>query len=260
MKRLLGIGGLVACGALAAGIPVVPGWAQGALVKVDNLILTADGGFTPHKLPRRAFAPIDFEGHANVRSVDGSIPAPLRQVTIDFDRDGRLSTRGLPTCDPALLQAATVEEARAICARAVVGTGHVEALIAREGQAPAPVRSALTLFNGPPQEGKPTVVLHARTTEPAEQILVVTIPIERRPGAFRYRATVVLPSIAAGRGALTHIDVDIGRRYRFGGRKRSYVSARCSDNVLSTHGYFVFGTEPEATIISGAVEKPCTAR
>jgi hypothetical protein len=254
VKRLLGIGALAACVALAGGA------AHAALVKVDNLILTADGGFTPRKLPRRAYAPISFEGHANVRSVDGSIPAPLRQVTIDFDRDGRLSARGLPTCDPTPLQAATVEEARAICARAIVGTGHVEALIAREGQAPAPVRSALTLFNGPPQEGRPTVILHARTTEPAVQILVITIPIERRPGAFRYRATVVLPSIAAGRGALTHIDVKIGRRYRFGGKKRSYVSARCSDSVLSTRGYFVFATEPADTLISGAVEKPCTAR
>lgn len=251
---------LVACGALVVGVPAAGGWASGFLVKVDNLILTGDGGFAPRKLPRRDFAPIDFVGHANVGSVDGSIPATLRQITVDFDRDGRLSTRGLPTCDPALLQAATVEEARAICARAIVGTGHVGALIAREGQAPTPVRSALTIFNGAPQEGKPTVILHARTTEPAVQVLVITIPIERRPGAFRYRATVILPSIAAGRGALTHIDVDIGRRYRFGGRKRSYVSARCSDNVLSTHGYFVFTTEPTDTIISGAVEKPCTAR
>jgi len=260
VKRLLGICALVGCGALVVGVPMVGGRAQGFLVKVDNLILTGDGGFAPRKLPRRTFAPIDFVGHANVRSVDGSIPAPLKQVTIDFDRDGRLNTRGLPTCDPALLQAATVEEARAVCARALVGTGHVEALIAREGQAPAPVRSALTLFNGAPQEGRPTVILHARTSEPAVQILVITIPIERRPGAFRYRATVILPSIAAGRGALTHIDVDIGRRYRFGGRKRSYVSARCSDSVLSTHGYFAFATETTDTVISGAVEKPCTAR
>lgn len=260
MKRLLGIGALVACGALVVAVPTVGGRAQGFLVKVDNLILSGDGGFAPRKLPRRAFAPIDFVGHANVDSVDGSIPAPLRQITVDFDRDGRLSTRGLPTCDPALLQAATVEEARAICARAVVGTGHVEALIAREGQAPTPVRSALTLFNGPSQEGRPTVILHARTTEPAEQVLAITIPIERHRGAFRYRATVILPSIAAGRGALTHIDVDIGRRYRFGGKRRSYVSARCSDGVLSTHGYFAFAAEPIDTIISGAVEKPCTAR
>lgn len=253
MKRAFATGALIACVALG-------GVAHGALIRTGNLVLVADGGFTPRTLPRHSYAPIDFKGHADVRSVDGSIPAALKQVVIDFDRDGRLTTLGLATCDPALLQEATPDAARAICARAVVGTGHVEALVAREGQAPARASSLLTLFNGPPSEGHPTVLLHARTTEPAVQNIVITIPIERRRGAFRYRATVDLPTILAGRGALTHIDVTIGRRYRFGGRKRSYVSARCSDGVLSTNGRFTFATESGDTIIDGSVEKPCTAR
>src|SRR4051794_25089107 len=254
VKRLVGIAGLIACVALA-------GAAHAALLKTGNLMLEADGGFTPRKLPRRAYAPIDFKGHANIMAVDGGIPAPPTQIVIDFDHDGRPSTRGVATCDSPLLRDATVDEGRAICARAVVGTGLVEALIAREGQPPMPVSSPLTLFNGPPQEGHPTVVLHARTTEPAVQTLVVTIPIERRAGAFRYRATIDLPTIAVGRGALTHIDVDIGRRYRFGGKKRSYVSARCRDGILSTHGRFTFsGETAEPIIVAGAVEKPCTVR
>lgn len=250
MRKLLLIG-MVAMGLLGAAV------ADGALVKVGNLVLTADGGFTPRTLPRRAFAPIEFEGHANVKSTDGSVPAALQQAVVEFDRDGRLNAAGLPACDPSLLVEVSPEEAREKCRGAIVGTGTVGALIARESQPPLYASSPLTLFNGPPQEGHPTVIFHARTTEPAVQSFVIAIPIERRRGRFRYRATVDVPPIAAGRGSLVHLDVKIGRRYRFGGAKRSYVSARCSDNVLSTRGRFTFAG---GTIIDGSVEKACIAR
>jgi hypothetical protein len=250
LKRILPIG-------IAVAFLLVAAVAGAALVRVGNLVLTADGGFAPRNLPRHAFAPIDFKGHANLKTTDGSIPPALQQAVVDFDRDGRLQTGGLPICQPAELQEATPEEARARCAGAIVGTGHVGALIAREGQPPLLASSLLTLFNGPPQGGNPTVIFHARTTEPATQNFVITVPIERRPGPFRYRVTLDVPPIAAGRGSLVHLDVDVGRHYRFRGAERSYVSARCSDNVLSTHGRFTFAN---GTIIDGSVEKPCTPR
>jgi hypothetical protein len=253
MKRLLGIGALVACALLA-------GAAGAERLQTGNLILSVDGGFAPRTLPRRAFAPIDFKGHFNVKAPDGGVPESLRQLVVDFDRDGRLSTRGLPTCDPELLRAATPEEARTICAPAIVGRGHLEAMLEREEQPPMKVGSLLTLFNGPRENGRPTVILQARISEPFTEVFDVTIPIEKRRGNYRYRATLNLPSIAAGRGAITHVDVDIGRRWRFAGKLRSYISARCSDGILSTHGRFTFTAEPYDTVVDGSIEKGCTGR
>ncbi|HEV7401056.1 MAG TPA: hypothetical protein VGN84_12430 [Solirubrobacterales bacterium] len=250
MKRLLGIGVVIACILFAGG-------ANAALVKVGNLVLTADGGFTPRTLPQQAFAPIDFTGHADLRSADGSVPPALQQVVLDFDRDGRLSTGGLPICQPSLLEEATPAEARGRCPNAIVGTGHVSAMIVREAGAPILASSQITLFNGPRQEGHPTVVLHARTTVPATQNFVLTIPIEKRPGQYRYRATVDVPPIAAGRGSLIHLDVKIGKRYRYRGSERSYTTARCGDGVFRTRGRFTFA---DSTIVEGSVEKPCTVR
>lgn len=248
MKRFLGIGVVIACVLLAGG-------ANAALVRVGNLVLTADGGFTPHKLPRKAFAPIDFSGHADLRAVDGSVPPALQQIVLEFDRDGKLSTGGLPVCQPTLLAETTPAEARGRCHGAIVGTGHVDALITREAGAPIEASSPVTLFNGPRQEGRPTVIFHARTTVPATQTFVLTIPIEERRGWYRYRATVDVPPIAAGRGSLTHLDVKIGKRYRFRGTERSYAAARCGDGIFRTHGRFVFA---DGTVIDGNVEKACT--
>jgi len=229
----------------------------GALVKVGDLVLTADGGFTPSKLPRQTFVPIDFDGHADLRAVDGSVPPALQQVVLNFDRDGRLSTAGLPICQPSLLEETTPAEARSRCPGAIVGTGHVDALITREGGPPLPASSPITLFNGPRQEGHPTVILHARTTVPATQTFVLTIPIEKRAGLYRYRATLDVPPIAAGRGSLIHLDVKVGKRYRYRDSERSYVAARCGDGIFRTRGRFSFA---DGTIIEGSVEKACTVR
>jgi hypothetical protein len=224
-----------------------------ALVEVNDIVLRADGGFQPQTLPKRRFAPIQFEGHVDISPRRGRPLPPLQQALVDFDRDGRLSVAGLPTCAPEAVAQQGSEEARRTCRGAIVGTGHIGAAIASLGgslQTTVP----LTIFNGPALATGPSVVLHARTLVPTPETYAILVPIERLRGGFRYRARIELPPLADGLGALTHIDVKIGRRYRASGRPRSYVSARCSDNVLQTHGHFTFA---DGTVISGLVEKYC---
>jgi hypothetical protein len=241
--------GLVLAALLAAS-------AGAALVEVDNLVLHADGAFEPRLLPRHRFAPIEFQGHVDIAAKVRGKPPVLEQAIVEFDRDGRLSVAGLPTCPPSRIAEASTEEARRACSGAIVGSGHIAALISL-GSGPAQASSPLTIFNGPPLNGHPTVVLHARITVPTTQTYAILVPIERRPGPFRYRATLDVPPIAAGLGAITHVDVKVGRRYRAGGRRRSYASARCSDSVLETHGRFSFD---DGIIIDGSVEKFCRAK
>lgn len=233
------------------------GGANAALVKIGHLVLTADGGLTPSVLPRRAYAPIHFQGHADLKLTDGGVPAPLQQLVIDFDRDGRLTTAGLPVCQPSQLEEVTPQQARARCPKAIVGTGGATALIRVENQPPLAASSPITLFNGPRLGGKPTVILQARITAPAVQSFVITIPIEKRGGLFHYRATIDVPPIAGGLGSLVHLDASVGKRYRAGGEERSYVSARCGDGIFRTRGRF---TLADGTIIEGSVEKACTVR
>lgn len=239
-----------------AAMALVVGSASGAVVKVDDIIVRADGGFTPQTLPKRSFAPIDFHGRLDLSDRSGGKPSPIRQAVIDFDRDGRLSVAGLPTCPPESIAGASTEEARRICGDAIVGTGHVEALISLQGGT-VPASSPVTIFNGPRLEGMPTAVLHARTTVPATQTYAITVPIERRRGEYRYRVRLDVPPIAGGLGSITHLDVKISRRYQAGGKRRSYVSARCSDNILRTHGRFTFES---GTIVDGLVEKYCRSK
>jgi hypothetical protein len=234
------------------------GTAAGALVEVDDVVLHADGGFKPQTLPRHQFAPIDFNGRLDIAAKGGGKPSPLRQALIDFDRDGRLSVAGLPTCAPESIAAASTAEARATCASALVGSGTVEALVSLPSGWTVAVSSPLSIFNGPRLGGLPTAVLHARLEAAGStETYAIPVPIEKRRGGFRYRARLDVPLIAGGAGAITHVDVKIGRRYRAGGQQRSYASARCSDNILQTHGRFTF---EDGTIIDGLVEKFCHSK
>jgi hypothetical protein len=241
-------------GCVAAAL--LGGGAEAAVVKVENIVLRADGGFQPRYLPRRRFAPIDFRGSVDITARSGGQPAALEQAVIDFDRDGRLSAGGLPTCAAEEVSGDSPAQARAACPGAIVGGGRVQARIALP-TGPITASSPLTIFNGSPEAGHPTVVLHAQMTVPATQTFAIVVPIERRRGAFRYRATLDLPAIAGGLGAITEVKVKVGRRFSVGGQRRSYVSAHCSDGVLSTHGRFTFA---DGTIVDGAVEKFCRAR
>lgn len=245
--------GLVLCCALGT---LFASASDAALVRVNGLILHADGGFQPRQLPRHRFAPIDFQGHVDIAAQGGGQPAALEQAVIDFDRDGRLSAGGLPVCRREAVADVSSAKARRTCHGAIVGTGRIDALIALPGGNVA-TSSALTIFNGPSEAGHPTVVLHARTTVPGTQTFAIVVPIERRRGGFRYRATLNVPEIAGGLGAITHIDVRVGRRFSVGGQRRSYVSAHCSDGILHTRGRFTFS---DGTIIEGSVEKACSAR
>jgi hypothetical protein len=247
---------LAVLGCALAGLLAAQAFGAGALVKVNDIILRADGGFQPRSLPRQRFAPIDFQGYFDIAAKKGGKPVALQEAVIDFDRDGRLSVGGLPVCLPEQVAGADPSEARRACAGAIVGTGRIEALIDLGGGAVV-ASSPLTLFNGPLQAGHPTVVLHARVSVPVTQTFAIVVPIERRRGLFRYRATLALPPIAGGLGSVTHVAVKVGRRFSAGGERRSYVAAHCSDGVLQTHGRFSFA---DGTVVDGSVEKPCTPR
>jgi hypothetical protein len=228
-----------------------------ALVETHEIRLKLNADFQPLYLPVKSFAPVQFEGYLDITNPSGGAPPVLKQVVVDFDRDGRLDVAGLPTCAPERIAEVSVEEARSLCKSAIVGTGKLEALVSLPS-GPVPTSSALTLFNGPRQEGHPTVVVHARITVPATQTYAFVVPIEKRPGEFRYRATMNLPELAGGLGAITHINVKIGRRYTAGGVKRSYVAARCSDHILRSHGIFTF---TNGLVIEGVgLEKYCAQR
>jgi hypothetical protein len=254
MRRILPLLAILVVGAVGAAVAGAT-----AMVETHEVRIEVNAAFEPRNLPAKTFAPVEFSGFLAVSKPGGGQPPALQQVVLDFDRDGRLDVTGLPTCAPESIAQVSVEEARQICKGAIVGTGKLEALVALPVSGNlVPTSSLLTLFNGPRLEGKATVVVHARITVPATQTYAFTVPIEKRPGEFRYRVTANIPPLAGGLAAITKLSVKIGRRYTAGGVKRSYVAARCSDHILRSHGAFTFANG--LTIEGVGLEKYCAQR
>lgn len=242
---------------LVALVALLAGAANAATVRVGTLVLHADGGFKPQALPKRTYAPIRFQGYGDIKTTNGSVPPALQHVKLEFDRDGLLTTAGLSVCSPAEIEGATPQQARERCRAAIVGTGQIAAAVPLPLLGKIEMRSPLTLFNGPRRDGHPTVIGHAQAPFPVSETYVVVVPIERRRGTYGYRAEFDVPPIAGGLGSLTRGELKIGRRYRAGGSERSYVSARCSDFILQTQGYFSFA---DGTVIYGDAFKVCRVK
>lgn len=245
---------LSALAAVGLALAALGGIAYAERVQVGKLILDVNGGFSPSGLPKKAFAPITLRAQADISTTDGSVPPTLAHLTIDFDRNGLLTTKGLPTCQPSRLENTVPNDARKACRAAIVGTGFASAQVVFPDQAPVPANSPLTIFNGPRRGGNPSVIIHAYVTIPAPTTFVIHAPVTRANGRYRYRVSTDIPPIAGGYGSLTHFDFKIRKIYRSKGKRLSYASARCKDGRLQARGELRFS---DGTLISGSVIRPC---
>lgn len=233
-------------------------FASAVVIHSGNLVIEAEGGFAPQALPRYKNAPITLRGGGAIAAADGGLPPIIRELTLLFDRHGSVETTGLPVCPIGRLRATTASAARAACPGAIVGEGAGKAVIAFPEQPPITLSSPITLFNGAPRHGDPTVIAHAYLSTPVSATYLVPIVIERiHEGIYGYRTEATIPSIAGGYGVPISGHLRIGRKWTYKGHPYSYINARCETGKLQARGEFTFaeGTKLAATFI-----KPCRVR
>ncbi len=228
------------------------------VIRVGDLIIKAEGGFSPTALPKHENAPIELHGGGSLSTVSGALPPILKTLTIDFDRHGSVQTTGLEVCTKGKLEATTTAEARRICRGAIVGEGEGKAIVAFPESAPFGVSSPITIFNGPKRHGDDTVLAHGYLSVPAPTTYIVPIVIERiHDGVYGYRTKATLPPIAGGAGVPISGHLRIGRKWTYKGHHYSYVNARCETGRLQAKGEFTFD---DGTFLSGSFFRPCTVR
>lgn len=227
-------------------------------IQAGNLVIVGEGGFAPDALPRNKDAPVDVFGKGRIETVNGDFPPVLETIRFEFDKHGSVVTRGLPKCSIGKLVATTVATARKLCPGSIVGTGFGKAVVVFPEQAPIPASSAITLFNGPPKGGDPTVYAHAHLDVPAPTTFIVPIRIESiHNGRYGYRVKAEIPRIAGGYGIPLSGSIHVGRRWSFKGKKLSFINARCADRKLQAIGEFDF---KDGTSMKGSFVTSCKIR
>lgn len=214
----------------------------------------------PKLLPKKTFAPATLKVVTRTSSTTAAngVPSPAVNAVIDFDKGAKLFTKGLPTCNPALLQNVSTEIAEQKCGKAKIGSGKAHALLPT-GSRTIPIEQTVTAFNGPLKGGKATVLLHSYGTTPFQTTLVLTGTVSNyNKQGFGPRLTVQIPLLAGGTGALTEFQVTINKKWRYKGKKVSFVSAQCASKKFKTRSVFSFldGESLEALHSQTCQQKP----
>jgi hypothetical protein len=246
--------------AIVAGVLglVIAGSAYALRIQVGKIIVIGDGGFSPTALPKNRDAPINLHGYTKIETTDGTPPSPLKKLVFEFDKHGSVETRGLPVCKKPQLENTDTERARKACGDAIVGKGFATAVVTFPEQKPITASSAITLFNGPPKHGNPTVFAHAYLDVGGPSTFIVPITIQKiHDGRYGFKTEAEIPRIVNGYGTPIYGRISIGRTWKYRGKTLSYADARCADGRLQAEGRFTF---EDGTFLQGTIFKPCQVK
>jgi hypothetical protein len=220
-------------------------------VKAGNIEFTFNGGFSPSKLPKKKLAPITLSASGKIATLNGEHPPALKEVLVETDKNGAVTTVGYPKCTSGKLQSQDTKHAEAICKSAIIGKGTTNVEIKFPEQNPIPVSSKLIVFNGGTAGGVTTFFIHAYITVPTPAAIVTTVKIKKiHKGRYGLESIASIPKIAGGSGSVTSFSLTIGKKYTYKGKKMSVLTAKCPDGKLQAHATAVFadGTKAATTI------------
>lgn len=221
MRRLAIAAVLLAC--LPAGVA-----AARQFVQQGTLRVAFEAKLLPRSLPRERNAPVTVDLSGAIRTTDGSTPPQLREISIAMNRAGVVSTKGLPSCQAPELQQTSTEAALAACPGALVGRGHFAANVDFVGAPVFPARGTVLVFNSS-TKNRPGLLLHLYGSSPVRAAFVLPFRITHNSkGKFGAVFTTHIPRLASDKGYVTDIDLSIGRKYRYQGIQRSFISASCA--------------------------------
>jgi len=202
--------------------------AQGEVKQRDNVRVSYDGRLLPHDLPRERLAPVTVSLDGSIGTVDGSRPPQLREIAVAMNRAGKIFSKGLPTCTASTLQQTSSEAALSLCRSALVGHGTFGARVDFPNAPLIPANGKVLVFNSR-VDGKQGMLLHLYGSSPVRAAFVLPFKVEHpSKGKFGTVFSTKIPTLASDLGYVTEINLTIGRRYRYAGKPRAFLSASCA--------------------------------
>jgi hypothetical protein len=224
--------------------------AKPTVVRVGNLVITFNGGFSPTKLSKTKPTPISLNIQGNIKTTDGTHPPALTSFILETDKAGGINAKGVPTCKQGQLEATTTATAEKKCGKAKIGQGTTDVQVEFAEQKPIPLKSKLLVFNGGVSGGTTTLLIHAYLSSPVSAAIVTTVKVSKHPsGPYGLKSVATIPKIAGGAGSVTNFTLAI--------TKKGYLTAKCTDGNIVARGEAIFANGTKA---KGSVVRPCTPK
>ena len=249
--RLLGAFGLLGL------LGLLGSSAYGQTVRAGNLIVTVEGGFTPHKLPKKERGAITLSARSTIRTADNTHLPALDFLKLEFDKHTGVYTKGLPVCTPAKLVNTITAQAKRACRKAIIGSGQAGAEIAFPEQEPFFAKAPMLIFNAPPRHGHPVFIFHVYAHVPAPTTFVTTAEIGRSKGLYGTSVYIKIPTIVAGQGSLSFAELSIHKKWKHRGRTHTLLYGTCPTGRFFIRGSLTF---KGGFRMAGKVVRSCTPR
>jgi hypothetical protein len=191
-----------------------------------GVVVSLDGSVSPKRLPRQRPVPVTLTLAGTIRATDGEPPPRLDRIEIAFGDRGGLDTAGLPRCPRARLRNATRRQALARCGPALVGRGTLDTEVPLAPEEPLLAHADLLAFNGR-SGGRPAVWVHAYSISPPVSFVLPFHLRRLRTGAYGILLRAPVARALGRWPRLRSFRLTLGRRYRAGGERHSYLSAKC---------------------------------
>jgi hypothetical protein len=241
--------------ALLAVLALAASSASGQTVRAGNLIVTVEGGFTPHKLPKRDPASITLSARSTIRTADGTHLPALDFLKLEFDKNTGVDTDGLATCTVRKLENTLTTQAKRFCSKAIIGSGQAGAEIAFPEQEPFFAKAPMVIFNGPPKNGHPVFIFHVYAHVPAPTTFITTAEIGESSGLYGTSVYIKIPTIVAGQGSLSFAELSIHKKWKERGKDRTLLYGTCPSGHFFVRGALTF---KEGFKMAGKVVRSCT--
>jgi hypothetical protein len=240
---------------LLAALGLLVSSALGQTVRAGNLIVTVEGGFTPHKLPKTKPASITLSARSTIRTADGTHLPALDKLKLDFDKHTGVNIKGLPVCTTAQLMNTLTAQAKRICKGAVIGSGQAGAEIAFPEQDPFFAKAPMVIFNGPPKNGHPLFIFHVHAHVPAPTTFITTAELGRSSGLYGTSVFIKVPTIVAGQGSLSFAEFSIHKKWVYKGKQQTLLYGTCPSGHFYVRGALTF---TGGFKMAGKVVRSCT--
>ncbi len=222
-KVKLAAAGTLCFALVAVGLTAPAG---GEIAQVGNLQVSFNGGIAPIRLPRKESVPVTVRTEGKVKTTDRSVPPKLERIVLAINADGKIQTKGLPTCSLAKLESLTSTAAKKSCGAAEIGHGNVTSRVSLPGQGAFASNGKLLAFNGI-VGGKPAILAQVASGAPLPLTYVIVFEVKKISGTFGTELVGTLPAIASEYGYIAAFNLTLGRTYTYKGEQLGYASASC---------------------------------
>jgi hypothetical protein len=237
--------------------------AEAEVTASGNLIVTFNGGITPATLPRQELAPVTVSIGAAVRIISGEDPPSVRQITLALNRNGRLDSRGLPTCRVGQIETATGAQALRACGDALVGRGSYRARYNFAEQEASPLHGRILAFNSK-SHGEETILAQVHSSRPTSSTNIIVLHIHRPSGKYGTVLTGSVPPGLSRWGYLKKFSLQLHRVYSYRHNLHSYLSAPCPapPDLQQVSFPFVFASMSfdDGRVLSSTLTRTCKVR